>query len=183
MGMYNMLFGVNPLFPVLLKSLNLSYHGDKIQIDGEYSPGRFRDIYLSEDGTKVILFTRNGGGNRECWDDWKWGESGCEECEKDYECLPEKIAKLQTHPLYVRDYDDAFDCTYAYFEFKVPKALDPILDKIMKEQGGPPQNIAEKFNEVLKEMKEMPKEEFEKDPRFAPLFRIFEDMFAEDPTE
>lgn len=171
MGLYNILFGVNPLSPILLKSLNLSYHGRKLQINGEYSPGRFRDIYLSDDGTKILLYTRNGGGNRECWD-----AEGCpvypeEDIPQNHNpsCLVYVNWKLTQHPNYIKDYDDDFDSTYAYFEFKVPETLDPVLDRIMKAQGGPPVSVTQKFNEIIAEMREMPKEAFEKDPRFAPL--------------
>ena len=202
--MYNMLFGVNKLFPVLLKSLNLSYHGEKLQIDGDYSLGRVRDIYLSEDGSKILLYTRNGGGNRECWNcseraginrvnpEWTSLEDtvevdGVTYTRKDspsafHECMVFTNWHLTTHPLYIRDYDDDFDCTYAYFEFKVPEVLDSVLDKIMKEQGGPPQNVTEKFNEIMKEMQDMPKEEFEKDPRFAPLAKILRSIVEKEAS-
>lgn len=196
MGLYNILFGVNQAFPLLMKALNLQYHGKKLKIDGEYNPGRFRDIYLSDDGTKVILFTRNGGGNRECpeyeycpqWDrtqdkyalpDGTFLDEINPE-HHDSNCLVYVNWKLTQHPLYIRDYDDDFDCTYAYFEFRTPEVLDVMLDKIMEIQGGPPRSVTEKFNEIVEEMREMPKEEFEKDPRFGPLVRVFKDIFAED---
>jgi hypothetical protein len=150
--MYNMLFGVNRVFPILLKALNLSYHGDKLKIEGEYDPGRFRDIYLSGEGDKITLFTRNGGGNRE-----------------DY---TEVIQKLQSHPLYIKNYDDDFDPTYAYFEFSVPDSLQEILDKLMEAQGGPPIGVSEKFSNLMAEMQSMMREQFEADPRFKPLVNI-----------
>ena len=59
MSMYNLMHGMNPLAGILLKMLEIDQEGSK------YSSGRFRDIYLNEDGKKIILFTRNGGGNRE----------------------------------------------------------------------------------------------------------------------
>lgn len=150
--MYNMLFGVNPAFPILLKALNVSYHGKTLNIEGEYDPGRFRDIFLSGEGDKILLYTRNGGGNRE-----------------DYE---EVIRKLQTHPLYITDYDDEFDCTYATFEFSVPDSLQLVLDKLMETQGGPPVDLSERFSAIVEEMKTMTKEQVESDPRFKPLLDI-----------
>lgn len=89
--MYNMLFGTNELALELLNILNLKTEDF----------GRFRDCYLSEDRTKIIVFTRCGGGNRE-----------------DYDYVFEEIKE---HPLYIRDYDDSFDCTYASIEFNMPK--------------------------------------------------------------
>jgi hypothetical protein len=91
MGMYNMLFGTNPDAELLLTILKST---------GDFDTGRFRDAYLSQDGTEILIYTRNGGGNRE-----------------DYE---EAINSMQNHPCYLRDEDDDFDCTYAYFYFAVP---------------------------------------------------------------
>ena len=83
MSLYNMLHGQNSLSPFLLGILEIDQEG------GKYQSGRFRDIYLNEDGTKVTLFTRNGGGNRE-----------------EYQDL---IDVLATHPNYITDFDDDFD--------------------------------------------------------------------------
>jgi len=179
------LFGVNPMAGVLLKALDIGL-GEKIR--GSYPVYRFRDIYLSKDGSKIILYTRAGGGNRECWDHGvtpenfdqeQFGENPCTDCPDRGSCAPSIISALRRHSLYIRDYDDEFDCTYAYFEFKTPDALDPVLDKIMEGQGGAPKDITRKFNEVIKEMQEMPKEELEKDPRFAPLVRVLKTIMKE----
>jgi hypothetical protein len=61
MSMYNALFGVNPLSGVLLGMLG----GKPSDV------GRFRDTYVTEqDGQPVIaVYTRNGGGNRDHYDD------------------------------------------------------------------------------------------------------------------
>lgn len=55
MGLYNMLFGVNKLSPLILATLGLK----------PSDMGRFRDCYI-EDG-KIAVYTRNGGGNRESY--------------------------------------------------------------------------------------------------------------------
>ena len=52
------------------------------------------------DNPEMFVYTRAGGGNRD-----------------DY---AREIMGLQAHPLYVRDYDDPFDSTYATFVFRVP---------------------------------------------------------------
>ncbi|MFJ4932375.1 hypothetical protein ACIP8U_00690 [Streptomyces pseudovenezuelae] len=73
---------------------------------GNPDPGRFRDAWVEkgEDDQPVIaIYTRNGGGNRE-----------------DYEDI---IDGLQSHPLYLRDADDDFDSTYATFYFSTPDEL------------------------------------------------------------
>jgi hypothetical protein len=65
--MYGMLFGQNPQADVILATLGLTRD----------SVGRFRDAYVA-DG-QIVVYTRNGGGNRECWhaDEPEYGEAGC----------------------------------------------------------------------------------------------------------
>ena len=89
MSLYNMVFGLNPNADQLLSLLGYS-RGDC---------GRFRDVFV-EDGM-IVIHTRNGGGNRE-----------------DYE---EVFDEMSTHPWYSHDADYDFDCTYANIYFKVPE--------------------------------------------------------------
>ena len=89
MSLYNMLFGMNPDSDKLLGLLG------KTQADF----GRFRNVYM-EDGF-IVVHTRNGGGNRE-----------------DYEDVFEEML---AHPWYSHDADDDFDCTYANIYFQIPK--------------------------------------------------------------
>jgi hypothetical protein len=73
---------------------------------GNPDPGRFRDAWVEKgDGNQpvIAIYTRNGGGNRESYED--------------------VIAGLQSHPLYLRDADDDFDSTYATFYFSTPDEL------------------------------------------------------------
>ena len=175
--MYNLIHGVNPMTPILLKALDMRY--GKISPEGKWHPGRFRDIHLSGDGTTIILFTRNGGGNRKCYE----GIKACEEADEGLcfaftrdTCPPRMNELLKTHPLYIKDYDDDYDSTYAYFEFKTPERLDEFLDKILELQGGSPLTLKEKSNMVIREMRSMTAEEIKNDPRFAPLVKIVEDI-------
>lgn len=124
MSLYNALFGTNKISPLLLKVLDID------QPSGKYRSGRFRDIYLNEDGSKIILLTRNGGGNRE-----------------EYQPL---IDVLATHPNYITDYDDDFDPTYAYIEFSVPKDFKEDFKKLA--MGEKPKNISEKFNKLISDI-------------------------------
>ena len=169
MTLYNILHGVNPGSMILLKALDLQHH--KLNPDGEWPTGRFRDIHLSGNGSRIILFTRNGGGNRDCWE-----LEGCrdatESAAHNHGCLVYVNWKLNQHPSYVKDYDDDYDSTYAHFEFRVPEELDDALDKLLEIQGGPPQSLFEKFTAVMEEMKSMSREEMEKDPRFKPLIGV-----------
>ena len=70
---------------------------------------RFRDCFVTEEGN-IAIFTRVGGGNRNCG----YGE----------EALYEDIH-------FVKTYDDDFDSTYGYYEFKVPEKWKADFDKIV----------------------------------------------------
>ena len=90
--------------------------------------GRFRDAWVekSADGEPVIaIYTRNGGGNRE-----------------DYEDV---IADLQDHPLYLRDADDDFDSTYATFYFRTPDELV----EAFRESAGEPVNMSDRWQAAI----------------------------------
>lgn len=120
--MYNMLFGRNPLAELLLAMLG-------------YTPadvGRFRDCFPNGDGTEIHIFTRNGGGNREEYSD--------------------VFAALSTHPNYLGDADDSYDCTYAIIRFSVPEKYREIVKEIAdKIDTTPP---AEKFQLLMKNLNE-----------------------------
>lgn len=123
MSLYNTLFGTNPMAPLLLKILGID------QPDGKYRSGRFRDVHLNAKGTTIILFTRNGGGNRESY-------------------FPKNIRE---HPNYLTDYDDSFDSTYAYIEFSVPTRFQEALKKLAT--GKEPEKISVKFQRVIQDLK------------------------------
>lgn len=95
-GLYNMLFGENSSQKNFLFAL-LNITQDDV--------GRYRDIYVTED--YIVIHTRNGGGNRE-----------------DYEDVFEALSQ---HPLYAYDEDDDFDCTYADIYFVHPEGFGDIL--------------------------------------------------------
>jgi len=124
MSLYNALFGMNPFAGMLLKLYELETE--------KYPTGRFRDIYVKKEGNEfvVVLYTRNGGGNRE-----------------DYEEVFEALSK---HPNYIRDYDDDFDCTYASIEFSVPKEKFEIIEHIQSITGS--KAPMEKFQEMISNM-------------------------------
>ena len=118
--MYNMLFGNNEMAGELLKILDLEA--------GDF--GRFRDCYLSKDKKRIIVYTRCGGGNREYYEDM--------------------FDEMMEHPLYITDYDDDFDCTYASIEFKLP---DEYIEKF-KELDIDTTTGSEKFDMLFKKMEE-----------------------------
>lgn len=119
MSLYNTLFDKNPETAALL---------GMIKVNMEYF-GRFRDVDLIKGGTVIRVFTRTGGNNRADYkENWK---------------------KIKKHNLYIKDYDDDFDNTYAYIEFKVPeKFIDTTKKMFIRE----PLSFEEKFNKELEEM-------------------------------
>ena len=138
MSLYNMLFGKNPVAPLLLKMLDLT----------EEDVGRFRDAYL-QDG-KIVVYTRNGGGNRGHWDfvyeEYDEGpDCPCPGCKMEY-VLPE-------HPNYVRDYDDDFDSTYAYVVFDVPEKYQEFVKALEDGQLHDARTVREKFQTLIDELK------------------------------
>ena len=119
MSLYNTLFGTNKEMPILLGMLG---------VNQEYF-SRFRDAELIKGGTIIRVFTRLGGGNRECYEE-TWN-------------------KIREHKFYKTDYDDNYDDTYAYIEFSIPNQLQETAKKMFK---GEPLSFKEKFEKELKEM-------------------------------
>ena len=91
MGLYNMLHGRNPMADQLLACLDLT----------SSDVGRFRDVSVSE-GT-IAVYTRNGGGNRDCWcyENPKYGYSDCvghEYQETEDETIWMTKEEIEAHP-------------------------------------------------------------------------------------
>lgn len=119
MSLYNKLFGTNEDTPILL---------GMIGVNKEYF-ARFRDVFLCNDGKNIRIYTRTGGANRvEHQENWN---------------------KIRNNSLYVRDYDDEFDDTYAYIEFNIPDRYKKTALKIYK---GEPISANEKFKKECEEM-------------------------------
>lgn len=89
MSLYNLINGINPSVFVFLPMLGR--HPE------EYP--RFRDCFLGNDENSIIIFTRVGGGNRNCG----YGET-----------------ELYKDPNFMTTYDDSFDTTYGSYVFRVP---------------------------------------------------------------
>lgn len=81
---------------------------------GNPDPGRFRDAWVERDesGEPIIaIYTRNGGGNRECY---------CGDDDEPGSCTGCRGEAFAAHPLHLRNADDTFDSTYATYYFSVP---------------------------------------------------------------
>lgn len=135
MSLYNMLFGRNPASRLLLAMLDLT----------EGDVGRFRDCYLvrgdpradeSErkptDDLRIVIYTRNGGGNRD-----------------DYVAVTEA---LQAKPSYITDYDDDFDCTYASYEFKVPEKFKATAEELAALGAEPSESPMGRFKRLIENL-------------------------------
>lgn len=122
MSLYNTLFGMNPAAGYLLGTLK--------KTDTDF--GRFRDAYYEkkDDNTgRIIIYTRCGGGNRE-----------------DYEYV---FNEMETHPLYLTNYDDDFDSTYAYFEFLAPDSVNEFFKDMHSKNY---ERVGERFKREISEM-------------------------------
>lgn len=118
MSLYNMLNGFSPACFFILPML-----GRKPE---EYP--RFRDCFVNNDNNSIIIYTRVGGGNRNC---------GYEE------------EKLYDDPNFIRTYDDDFDSTYGYYEFKVPDEWKDDFNLIMSGKGF---QVSDKYKQKIKEI-------------------------------
>lgn len=124
MSMYNMLHGQNPMSVLIISMLGIQ-------------PARFRDSWITKDG-EVAIYTRLGGGNRECW---------CMKGEE-HSCYQENIKKLQGHPNYLYDRDDDFDSTYATFYFSFPEKYMEIFEAMPREGESGDERWAKKLEEI-----------------------------------
>lgn len=97
-GLYNLVFGENRAADAILATLGLTRE----------DCGRFRDCFVAQG--EIAVYTRNGGGNRE-----------------EYQNTIDELAK---HPCYLRDEDDDFDCTYATIYFRFPDEFAEDLRKL-----------------------------------------------------
>lgn len=131
MSLYNALFGENPFSVTLLEMLGTTR---------ENVP-RYRDCFLSEDGTEIVIHTRTGGGNRDAYE--KGGEYW-EDGQIDNDTL-------RALPGFLGDADDDSDCTYADFRFSIPEALKPQI-ALLKELGAV-SNPAERWQSLLEDLR------------------------------
>src|SRR5437870_4533590 len=121
MSLYNLIRGpINIACKILIPMIGLS--------DDDFP--RFRDVSPcdpnEDEGARLVVLTRTGGGNREEYAD-----------END---------RLTQNPYYVYDKDSAFDCTYAEFYFRIPDEWLPDYNAIVE---GLWENVSEKFVSLI----------------------------------
>lgn len=103
MSLYNYLVGFNPACIFFMPILGRKQ---------EQYP-RFRDCFLSDDGKHIDIYTRVGGGNRNCG----YGEE-----------------ELYRDPNFVETFDDDYDSTYATYRFNVPEIWKSDFDLVCKKE-------------------------------------------------
>lgn len=126
MSLYNMINGVNPAVFFILPMLG-EKHPDNYP--------RFRDCFV--DNNEINIFTRVGGGNRNCG----FGEE-----------------ELQKHPNYLRDFDDEYDSTYATYVFSIPDEFKHDFDLIA---SGKIKEISKEYKERIYKVYPKLKETFD----------------------
>lgn len=137
MSMYNLLHGNNPLAGVLLWILGTT--SDRVP--------RIRDVY-PENGN-IIIYTRTGGGNRPYYDSLETAIENDHVDPKDKDISQRAWnSDLRALPGFIRDYDDDFDSTYAYFEFTPPEDWKQIIQDL-SDTIGAQSNPTEKFQRTL----------------------------------
>ena len=102
---------------------------------------RFRDAWVEKDGggPVIAVYTRQGGGHRECCCAGPGRQHVPEQC-----CAACNEA-LAAHPLYLRDADDDFDATYATFYFRGPEEWREVLAEAAVE----PVNMSDRWKEAI----------------------------------
>ena len=105
---------------------------------------RLRDVYLSKDRTKVVIFTKIGGGNRESYS--------------------ASIKRLKNFKGYIRDYDDDFDNTYASFEYQIPS--NKLMEVVAFLSSSDTTTGGEKLKQSLENLEKDPDEFLKEHPRF-----------------
>lgn len=174
-SLYTILHGTDPL----AASLVLMLH----DVAPLYPP-RFRDAHLNADGTEIVIQTRTGGGNRECFCDdespemksWMGWDGLTKNAEGHFPtCYPWMNEQMTKHPLYIRDEDDDFDATYAYFYFRVPESQ---LEKTkLLATGADPPKMAELTQRALERIRAMTPEQLLSDPQLGPTSRKLKRAF------
>lgn len=121
MSLYAAVHGQNPVGPALVDLIN---ERQAIEV------GRYRDAWVEHEGDDLLIrvHTRNGGGNREDYDD----------------------PSIQAHPWYVRDEDDDYDCTYADYWFRPPLAeITPDVAKTLVALAQAPVDMSARWNAAI----------------------------------
>lgn len=130
MSLYNMVHGTDPSMPLIAEAL------------GSPEMGRLRDAWVERHGDdyRIVVYTRNGGGNRDCFHDTDF-EEGCPGC---------VMSTVDSLPYYLGDADDDFDCTYASIFFSLPDEYRERLIAIARPEE---RDLGQEWNEAIDRLK------------------------------
>jgi hypothetical protein len=138
--MYNVVFGVNPATPVILMALGITRENFAFQL------GRFRDAFVHRD--EIVVYTRNGGNNRDCFERAPRADCPCSGCAMRF--------RVPMHADYLRDKDDTFDSTYASIWYRINPGLPPDLIDLLKGISRPEEwDPDARWRRALDELKHM----------------------------
>ena len=132
-SMFNAVAGFSPTAQTALILLDIF---SKTQLEAEVP--RFRDAFIDPDKMVVVLMTRTGGGNR-----------------AEYAEANEALTK---RPGFIRDYDDDFDSTFAYWEYELNEEAKLTLEKRIAETRDDPrmegffERPMDRFKRLVEEM-------------------------------
>jgi len=112
---------------------------------------RLRDAWVEKafgptgDSPIIAVYTRNGGGNRECY---------CEDYDEPGTCIGCRGDQATEHPAYLYDVDDEFDSTYRTYRFKItnPNVDDEIRALLLENAEDEPLNMSEHWLRVIEAM-------------------------------
>lgn len=138
MSLYNALFGVNPMAPLILLALNTTHNAIP----------RFRDAYLNEAG-EMVIYTRTGGGNRDYYDSAESYAASRDMSDPDNDYKGPFNDSLRQLEGFLGDEDDDFDSTYASFRYSVPPAFKPIIETL---KVGPAKDPKTRWQALLKDL-------------------------------
>lgn len=151
MSLYNMLNGFSGNARIALAMLAIKPE----------DCGRFRDAWIDVGGEKIIIYTRNGGGNRESYED--------------------VTEAFRSHPLFVEDFDDDFDCTYASYVFRVPNDYAFLARELAPKEALP--SLKEKTDAAIEAVGESMKNKDEPADKIAALINTLRECVEAEKKE
>ena len=119
MSLYNKLFGENENAMALLGIIELTRNDFQ----------RYRDVYLNKSATIRTVLERIGGDNR-----------------KNFKQV---FINIRKNKWYIRDFDDNFDNTYTYIQFKIPEKYQYTCKMIAPKEEE--LTVGEKFKKEVEE--------------------------------
>jgi len=145
MSLYNMMCGMNAQLSIIMSPF-------LPRIPEDFP--RFRNIFTGaeDDPTggdaKIFIYTRMGGGNRECTQE-VFGEGHADDENGNCMCGACDAETIELDENCIERYDDDFDCTYCTFCYTIPSEWEEDFKHI---ESGNLINLSEKYWDELSSM-------------------------------